>query len=179
MVAWRRLVDVKEPSMKPSVAGQLLGLFTGISRVMSKHGWRSSSVTACGTNHLSATMKVGIELQQLDVGALKKGLLLSDSRSPDWNVSKNEVLGTRKAQPAARAMQMESGALGSRGKDNKSSNYDLMRSFSCGKTGPLKTECRAAGGGAANDSRIRGKLCNGGKGARAKNSDEKGPTRWI
>ena len=26
MVAWRRLVDVYEPSMKPSVAGQLLGL---------------------------------------------------------------------------------------------------------------------------------------------------------
>ena len=43
--------------------------------------------------HLSANMKVGIVLQQLDEGALKQLLLLSSARLTD-----DEVLGIRSAQ---------------------------------------------------------------------------------
>ena len=82
----------------------------------------------------------------------------------------------RRAQAAVHGMPLATGALGKSGKDckgktnnnsNNNSNNNPMSFFNCGKNGHVQKDCRAAGGGAANDKRKRGKQCNGGNNGEA------------
>ena len=78
----------------------------------------------------------------------------------------------RQAQAAVHGMLSATGALGKSGKDckgktNNNSINNPISFFNCGKNGHVQKDCRAAGGGAANDKRKGGKQCNGGNNGEA------------
>ena len=110
-------------------------------------------------------------------------LLLNSSRLTDWNLIKTEVLDILRAQAAVHALPVEIGAFGENDKDgqckyNKDSKNDPMKCFNSEKSGRVKKDCTAAGGGAANDSRKRGTPVSGSKGAGGTNGEAKGLRRW-
>ncbi|CAK0826820.1 unnamed protein product [Prorocentrum cordatum] len=103
--AWRKLVEYYEPNARSRIAGQLLNLlnfsFTGdvedrlapFERELLRYEQRSGEA-------ITASMRIGIVLRQLEEGPLRQHLLLNATRLVEWQDFRREVTDVRRAQSA-------------------------------------------------------------------------------
>ncbi|CAK0856358.1 unnamed protein product [Prorocentrum cordatum] len=103
--AWRKLVEYYEPNARSRIAGQLLNLlnfsFTGdvedrlalFERELLRYEQRSGEA-------ITASMRIGIVLRQLEEGPLRQHLLLNATRLVEWQDCRREVTDIRRAQSA-------------------------------------------------------------------------------
>ncbi|CAK0830057.1 unnamed protein product [Prorocentrum cordatum] len=103
--AWRKLVEYYEPNARSRIAGQLLNLlnfsFAGdvedwlalFERELLRYEQRSGEA-------ITASMRIGIVLRQLEEGPLRQHLLLNATRLVEWPDFRREVTDVRRAQSA-------------------------------------------------------------------------------
>ncbi|CAK0847058.1 unnamed protein product [Prorocentrum cordatum] len=103
--AWRKLVEYYEPNARSRIAGQLLNLlnftFAGdvedrlelFERDLLRYEQRSGEA-------ISASMRIGIVLRQLEEGPLRQHFLLNATRLAGWEDFRREVTDIRRAQSA-------------------------------------------------------------------------------
>ncbi|CAK0838042.1 unnamed protein product, partial [Prorocentrum cordatum] len=103
--AWRKLVEYYEPNARSRIAGQLPNLlnfsFTGdvedrlalFERELLRYEQRSGEA-------ITASMRIGIVLRQLEEDPLRQHLLLNATRLVEWQDLRREVTDIRRAQSA-------------------------------------------------------------------------------
>ena len=174
--AWRLLVQHHEPNVPSRHAGRLLELMRwDLSGVIEDRlelfDREVNQFEQASGEDLSDTIKIGMILNNIAEGDLKRHLVFNAGRLDTWTLFRNEILEVRRVQQVSGsgtgAAPMDVSALGGKGGGNKN-----IKCWKCGKMGHRESECRSKGkdGG-------KGKTSSGQGGGKAigKNS---GPVCW-